>query len=83
MIDHTFNEVDKLDILMIPGGGGTRREVNNEKFLESMRKLAKQTPNVASICTGVAILAKAGIIDGLNATTNKVHLPGRHLKAIR
>ncbi len=71
IIDCTFEEVKTLDILMIPGGGGTRREVNNEPFLNDFKKLAERTPHVASICTGAALLAKTGLIDGLKATTNK------------
>lgn len=71
VIDLTFDEVKTLDILMIPGGGGTRREVNNQPFLDAFKKLAEAAPHVASICTGAAILAKTGLIDGLKATTNK------------
>ncbi|ASK32638.1 dimethyladenosine transferase [Chryseobacterium sp. T16E-39] len=71
VIDRTFNEINGLDILMIPGGGGTRREVNNQPFVEAFKKLAMETAHVASICTGAAILAKTGLIDGLKATTNK------------
>jgi Transcriptional regulator containing an amidase domain and an AraC-type DNA-binding HTH domain len=58
MSDFTFENVPKLDILMIPGGGGTRIEVNNLEFIASFKKLAIETPLVASICTGAAILAK-------------------------
>jgi len=44
MIDHTFEDAPELDILMIPGGGGTRREVKNITFVESFRKLAIEAP---------------------------------------
>lgn len=71
LIDRTFEEVKTLDILMIPGGIGTRQEVNNQPFLDAFKKLAEQTPHIASICTGAAILAKTGLIDGIKATTNK------------
>ncbi|TWV93691.1 DJ-1/PfpI family protein [Chitinophaga pinensis] len=71
IVDRTFDEVNALDILLIPGGMGTRREVNNQPFVDAFRKLGEQTPHVASICTGAAILAKTGLIDGLKATTNK------------
>jgi transcriptional regulator GlxA family with amidase domain len=70
-IDHTLADVPKLDIVMIPGGGGTRREVNNAPFVTAFRKLAEATPRVASVCTGAAVLAKTGLIDGVKATTNK------------
>ncbi|NJI73260.1 DJ-1/PfpI family protein [Sphingobacterium kitahiroshimense] len=71
VIDCTFDEVKTLNILMVPGGGGTRREVNNGALIDAFKKLAESAPHVASICTGAAILAKTGLIDGLKATTNK------------
>lgn len=70
-IDHTLADVPKLDIVMIPGGGGTRREVDNVSFVAAFRKLAENTPRVASVCTGAAVLARTGLIDGVKATTNK------------
>lgn len=70
-LDHTFLNLPKLDIMMIPGGAGTRRAVNNITFLNAIRALAEDTANVATICTGAAILAKTGILDGRRATTNK------------
>jgi len=71
LVDHTFADVPELDIMMIPGGAGTRREVNNAPFVAKLKKLSEETPNVASICTGSAVLARTGLLDGLKATTNK------------
>lgn len=70
-VDHTFADAPDLGVLLIPGGGGTRREVNNAQLIEAVKALALKTPNVASICTGAAILARTGLLDGLKATTNK------------
>ena len=70
-VDYTFEDAPKLDIIMIPGGGGTRVEVNNAPFLKAVKKLAEHAQHVASICTGAAVLAKTGLLDGKNATTNK------------
>jgi len=70
-IDYTFENAPKLDIVMIPGGAGTRTEVNNAHFVDAFKKLAEPAPHVASICTGAAVLAKTGLLDGKNATTNK------------
>ncbi|MFC3439873.1 DJ-1/PfpI family protein [Sphingobium rhizovicinum] len=70
--DYGFAEAPKLDIVMIPGGIGTRREVGNAAFLESIRAIADATPQVATICTGSGLLAKTGLIDGVRATSNKM-----------
>jgi transcriptional regulator GlxA family with amidase domain len=69
--DHDFANAPKLDIVMIPGGMGTRREVDNAPFVEAFRTLAQDTPHVATICTGSAVLARTGLLDGVKATTNK------------
>ena len=71
VVDATLDVAPRLDILMIPGGGGTRREVNNSAFVTTVKWLAEATPHVASICTGAAVLAKTGLLDGVRATTNK------------
>jgi transcriptional regulator GlxA family with amidase domain len=71
IIEKTFEDCPPLDIVMIPGGMGTRREVNNPVLLSALRKLADTAPHVASICTGAAVLARAGLLDGRKATTNK------------
>jgi transcriptional regulator GlxA family with amidase domain len=70
-VDHTIAQAPPLDILMIPGGMGTRREVDNAAFVEAFKALAQATPHVASICTGAAVLARTGLLDGIPATTNK------------
>jgi putative intracellular protease/amidase len=70
-IDHIIADAPKLDIVMIPGGQGTRREVNNTSFVADLKILSEATPHVASICTGSAVLARTGLLDGLKATTNK------------
>ena len=68
---YSFADAPRLDIVMLPGGGGTRREVNNPAFLAAYKALAEATPHVATICTGSAVLARTGLLDGVKATTNK------------
>ena len=70
--DVSFADAPKLDIVMVPGGSGTRREVDNPAFLGAMKRLAEATPQVASICTGSGLLAKAGLLNGVRATSNKM-----------
>ena len=69
--DRALSDPGPLDVLMIPGGGGTRREVNNPAFVDALKQLGTATPHVASICTGSAVLAKTGLLDGRSATSNK------------
>lgn len=69
--ERTLAEPGRLDVLLIPGGMGTRREVANVAFLHSLQALAVVTPRVASICTGSALLARTGLLDQRRATTNK------------
>jgi transcriptional regulator GlxA family with amidase domain len=69
--ERTLAEPGRLDVLLVPGGMGTRREVTNVACLHSLRALAEVTPHVASICTGSALLARTGLLDQRRATTNK------------
>jgi transcriptional regulator GlxA family with amidase domain len=59
------------DIILIPGGPGTRRLVNDEAFLSWLRAWAAPASLVTSVCTGSAVLAAAGLLDGYRATSNK------------
>jgi len=61
----------ECDVLLVPGGIGTRREVANESLLEWLRRRSATATRVTSVCSGSAILARAGLLDGLRATSNK------------
>jgi len=71
-IEQTFDSAEALDLFIIPGGTGTRREVDNPVLITAIKALSEQTPKVASVCTGAALLARTGLLDGLQATTNKM-----------
>ena len=71
VVDHDFGEERVYDILLVPGGRGTRTEVDNPALLEWLRTRSAAAEYVTSVCTGSALLAKAGVLDGLQATTNK------------
>lgn len=68
----TFDSAPRFDVLFVPGGGGTRREVDNPALLQWLEEAAGQSEYVLSVCTGSALLAKAGLLDGRRATTNKM-----------
>ena len=69
--DFALNDAPHLDLLLVPGGIGTRREVNNPALLDWLRTRSADATLVTSVCTGAALLARAGLLDGLRATTNK------------
>lgn len=69
--NYGFADAPALDILMVPGGMGTFAQLNNPKLLEFIQKADKTTQLTSSVCTGSAILAKAGVLSGQKATTNK------------
>jgi transcriptional regulator GlxA family with amidase domain len=69
--DHGVAACPPLDALLVPGGRGTRREVENEPLLRWLRERAAAAELVTSVCTGAALLARAGILDGRRATSNK------------
>ena len=60
------------DIVLIVGGMGTRELVDNPAFLRTLSALANQADWVLSVCTGSALLAKSGVLDGRRATSNKL-----------
>ena len=68
--DITFENCPSLDILVVPGGWGTRREMHNEAMLAFIRTHAMRVETLASVCTGALILGNAGLLDGLRATTH-------------
>lgn len=59
------------DILLIPGGYGTRIEVDNVLLIDQIRAISLQSKYVLTVCTGSALLAKTGLLDGKKATSNK------------
>ena len=72
VVDQTFDDAGSMDLLLVPGGRGTRNEVDNEYLLGWLRSRSEVTEIVASVCTGSAVLAAAGLLDGRRATSNKM-----------
>jgi transcriptional regulator GlxA family with amidase domain len=68
--EETWETAPSLDVLVYPGGRGTRRELTDEVVLEWIRGLAGAGTVVASVCTGSLVLAAAGLLDGKPATTH-------------
>jgi transcriptional regulator GlxA family with amidase domain len=67
---YTFESCPKLDILVVPGGWGTRKELNNPVMLDWLRERNLQVETLTSVCTGSMLLGFAGLLNGLHATTH-------------
>ena len=63
-------EIDPKGVLLIPGGSGTRTLVGNDRWIGQLASLVAQSPRVMTVCTGSALLAAAGVLDGRRATSN-------------
>ena len=70
--DYTFAEAPPYDILLVPGGFGTREAVKNDTFLGRLRAASEKAAVTATVCTGSALLARTGLMDGRSATSNKI-----------
>jgi putative intracellular protease/amidase len=70
-VAQSFANCEPLDVLLVPGGWGTRREVSNAAMLRFLRERVPAAEYVTSVCTGSAVLAAAGVLDGRRATSNK------------
>lgn len=68
--DHTLESTPAADLLIIPGGFGTRALLRKPALIEWIRTQAKRAEIVASVCTGSLVLAQAGLLDALDVTTH-------------
>jgi transcriptional regulator GlxA family with amidase domain len=68
--DYTWQNAPPLDLLLIPGGQGTRPLIHDISTIEWIQQQASEAELVLSVCTGALLLAKAGLLDGLAATTH-------------
>ena len=69
--DYSIENLPPVDILIIPGGLGAREyEIKNEIVIKWIRQQMKEVKLMTSVCTGALLLAKAGLLEGLKATTH-------------
>jgi len=68
--DHSFADAPELDVVLVPGGIGTRREVNNPVLIDWLRKAGARCTWVTSVCTGSLLLHEAGFARGRRVTTH-------------
>jgi len=67
---HSFADSPRIDLLLVPGGFGTRPVLQDVETIEWIRKTAASARRTASVSTGALLLARAGLLDGRRATTH-------------
>ena len=67
---HGFAGTPRIDLLIVPGGFGTRALLHDTETLDWIRETAAKARQVASVCTGALLLGKAGLLQGRRATTH-------------
>jgi transcriptional regulator GlxA family with amidase domain len=65
-----WDDAPPIDVLVVPGGFGTRALLSDEPMLSWIRQAAARASHVTSVCTGALLLAKAGLLAGRRATTH-------------
>ncbi|MDJ0747634.1 MAG: DJ-1/PfpI family protein [Xenococcaceae cyanobacterium MO_167.B27] len=68
--DYEISNCPSPDILVLPGGVGTRTQMNNQKLIAWIKKISEEAELLMSVCTGARLLAKAGLLDHLEITTH-------------
>ncbi len=71
IITEDIDKIEKHDVLLIPGGRGTRDLVNDDAFIEKIKIIAEKSTWCLTVCTGSALLAKTGLLDNIDAASNK------------
>jgi transcriptional regulator GlxA family with amidase domain len=68
--DYRFDDAPAADIILVPGGWGTRAEAENPRLIEYLRRAGARAEIVTSVCTGAFLLERAGLLAGKRATTH-------------
>lgn len=74
MPDYTTTDCPPLDVLVVPGGWGTRRVLKNQSLLAWIEARGRQVETLTSVCTGSMVLGQTGLLDGRRATTHWLSL---------
>jgi transcriptional regulator GlxA family with amidase domain len=70
LVDYSYESCPPLDVILVPGGLGTRTEMNNAKHIDFVKEQGQKAEWVTSVCTGALVLHKAGFLEGKRATTH-------------
>jgi len=72
--DRSIDDTPTCDVLVVPGGLGTRSLMHDDQVLDWVRAVHRSTTWTTSVCTGSLVLGAAGLLDGLEATTHWTEL---------
>lgn len=75
MVDHSYENSPQLDVILVPGGLGTRAQMDNPIHIDFVQNQGGQATWVTSVCTGALVLHKAGFLEGKRATTHWGSIP--------
>ena len=75
LADRTWGDAGQIDVLVYPGGKGTRAQLGNEEIRARLRALGEQGSLMTSVCTGSLVYADAGLLDGKPAATYHTAFP--------
>ena len=67
-----LSEIAKFDVLLVPGGFAARELAHDSEFIAALGELARRHEYVIAVCTGSVLLAKTGLLDDMEATSNKL-----------
>jgi transcriptional regulator GlxA family with amidase domain len=70
----TLDDVPAPDVIVVPGGTGTRDALGDERLVEWIRAADATSTWTTSVCTGALLLGAAGVLDGLRATTHWAYM---------
>jgi transcriptional regulator GlxA family with amidase domain len=70
--EYGLDDCPRLEMYLVPGGMGTRTEVDNQAIIGWLRERTAEVEVAMTVCTGTSLLARAGVLDGRRATTNKM-----------
>ena len=68
--DYTFEDAPEANLVLVPGGLGTRKEVDNAELIAYIKRACESAEYITSVCTGAFLLHKAGFLSGKRATTH-------------
>ena len=72
--DYTFGDAPDANLVLVPGGEGTRKEIDNAELIAYIKRACESADYITSVCTGAFLLHKAGFLSGKRATTHWAQL---------